>query len=86
MRNYREFFQSLVGLAGESQNFDGNGNYVRFSTGSGSNIVSTGPINGGEQLFGNFPGRPLGTRPARPGANPPREAHGALLHPEPSPT
>jgi phospholipid/cholesterol/gamma-HCH transport system substrate-binding protein len=71
VRNYREFFQSLVGLSGESQNFDGNGNYVRFSTGSGSNIVSSGPINGGEQLFGNFPGTPQGTRPARPGANPP---------------
>ena len=29
-RNYKEFFQTLVGLAGESQNFDGNGSYTRF--------------------------------------------------------
>ena len=33
--NYKEFFQSLVGLSGESQNFDGNGNYTRFQTGGG---------------------------------------------------
>jgi phospholipid/cholesterol/gamma-HCH transport system substrate-binding protein len=72
VRNYREFFQSLVGLAGESQNFDGNGNYVRFSTGSGANTVASGPINGGEKLFANFPGNPLGTRPARPGSKPPQ--------------
>ena len=69
--NYQEFFQSLVGLSGESQNFDGNGNYVRFTTGGGDDTRSSGPINGGPQLFANFVRRPLGTRPARPARTPP---------------
>ena len=34
--NYKEFFYALVGIAGEGQNFDGNGMYVRFQTGGGS--------------------------------------------------
>ena len=33
--NYKDFFYALVGLAGEGQNFDGNGMYVRFQTGGG---------------------------------------------------
>ena len=33
--NYREFRYTLVGLAGEGQNFDGNGQYVRFQPGGG---------------------------------------------------
>ena len=33
--NYREFFYSVVQLAGESQVFDGNGSYVRFQAGGG---------------------------------------------------
>ncbi len=70
--NYQEFFQSLAGLSGESQNFDGNGNYVRFTTGGGSNTKSSGPINGGANLFANFIGNPLGTRPARPAKKPPQ--------------
>jgi phospholipid/cholesterol/gamma-HCH transport system substrate-binding protein len=45
---------------------------VRFSTGGGDNTQSTGPINGGPKLFANFIGRPLGTRPARPGSKPPQ--------------
>jgi virulence factor Mce-like protein len=69
--NYQEFFQSLVGVSGESQNFDGNGNYVRFTTGGGDNTQATGPINGGPNLFANFIGQPRGTRPARPSRTPP---------------
>ena len=34
--NYKEFFYAMVGLAGEGQNFDGNGMYVRFQTGGGA--------------------------------------------------
>ena len=34
--NYKDFFYAMVGLAGEGQNFDGNGGYVRFQTGGGS--------------------------------------------------
>ncbi len=40
--NYKEFIWALVGLAGEGQNFDGNGMYVRFQTGGGSQQVSLG--------------------------------------------
>ncbi len=40
--NYKEFWYALVGLAGEGQNFDGNGQYVRFQTGGGAQTVSLG--------------------------------------------
>ena len=44
----------MVGLAGEGQNFDGNGMYVRFQTGGGPYTVSTGPSTlTGQPLFGN---------------------------------
>ena len=69
--NYKEFFQSLVGLSGESQNFDGNGTYTRFQPGGGAQTVSTGSIPGTGPLFGNAVAPPLGTRPARPSRRPP---------------
>jgi ABC-type transporter Mla subunit MlaD len=69
--NYKEFFQTLVGLSGESQNFDGNGPYTRFQPGGGSQTVSTGSVRGGAPLFGNAVAPPLGTRPARPARRPP---------------
>ena len=39
VENYKEFFYTLVGLAGEGQNFDGNGMYVRFQTGGGAELA-----------------------------------------------
>jgi hypothetical protein len=65
--NYKEFFWGLVGLAGEGQNFDGNGMYVRFQTGGGSQQISLGnsSSNSGEQ-FGNLIAAPLGNRPYDP--------------------
>ena len=75
--NYKEFWQAMVGLSGEAQNFDGNGSYVRFQTGGGSNTLSTGNDRlrhgpgTGEPLFGNFTLQPIGTRPARPAVKPP---------------
>ena len=42
VENYKEFFYALVGLAGEGQNTDGNGMYVRFQVGGGSQTVSLG--------------------------------------------
>jgi phospholipid/cholesterol/gamma-HCH transport system substrate-binding protein len=75
VENYKEFWYTMVGLAGEGQNFDGNGQYVRFQTGGGSNSVSTGQIPGAaagnDRLFGNAAAQPLGTRPAYPGKRPP---------------
>ena len=75
--NYKEFFQALVGLSGESQNFDGNGTYTRFQPGGGAQTVSTGNVGAQGPFFGNTTAPPLGTRPARPAKRPPynRKAH-----------
>jgi phospholipid/cholesterol/gamma-HCH transport system substrate-binding protein len=72
VENYKEFFYALVGLSGEGQNFDGNGMYVRFQTGGGSQALSLGSAssNTGE-LFGNAIALPLGNRPFYPGRKPP---------------
>ncbi|MFL5843945.1 MAG: MlaD family protein [Solirubrobacteraceae bacterium] len=77
--NYKEFWYAMVGLAGESQNFDGNGPYVRFQTGGGNQTISTGPVGGtvgntdslGDTLFANPGAKPIGTRPAYPSLRPP---------------
>ena len=70
--NYKEFFYALVGIAGEGQNFDGNGMYVRFQTGGGSQQVSLGQSNiGTGPQFANLPTPPIGNRPAYPGKQPP---------------
>jgi virulence factor Mce-like protein len=68
--NYKEFFYALVGIAGEGQSTDGNGMYVRFQTGGGTQTVSLGSKSG-TQLFGNNPEVPLGNQPAYPGKRPP---------------
>ena len=65
--NYKEFWQTMVALAGEGQNFDGNGMSVRFQPGGGANTVSTGTTSfGGTPLFANDIYQPLGSRPANP--------------------
>lgn len=73
VENYKEFWQTMVGLSGEGQNFDGNGIYVRFQTGGGSQQVSTGTVFGqaGSNLFANAIEPPIGTRPAMPARRPP---------------
>ncbi|HYZ27844.1 MAG TPA: MlaD family protein [Thermoleophilaceae bacterium] len=74
VENYKEFWQALTGLSGESQNFDGNGSYTRFQTGGGSHFVSTGQALGGGPSTvqnGNAVVAPIGARPARPAARPP---------------
>jgi phospholipid/cholesterol/gamma-HCH transport system substrate-binding protein len=74
--NYKEFWYTMVGLAGEGQNFDGNGSYVRFQPGGGDQTISTGAVGGSlsNQLFGNAVAKPIGTRPAYPGHRPPYNA------------
>jgi ABC-type transporter Mla subunit MlaD len=74
--NYKEFWYALVGLAGESQNFDGNGHYVRFAVGGGDQTISTGKYGGnaGTELYGRVDDPPLGTRPAYPGKRSPYNA------------
>src|SRR3954452_2141811 len=71
--NYKEFWYTMVGLAGEGQNFDGNGMYVRFQPGGGDQTISTGKVGGsaGDQVFGNVVAKPIGTRPRFPGVRPP---------------
>ena len=72
VENYKEFWYTLVGLSGEGQNFDGNGQYVRFQVGGGTQTVSTGRTNFGnpEQFFNNA-SPPIGVRPVFPGKRPP---------------
>ena len=64
--NYKEFWYAMVGLAGEGQNFDGNGMYVRFQPGGGDQTISTGSVGPytNAPLFANAVATPLGTRPA----------------------
>jgi hypothetical protein len=71
LQNYQELFQSAAGLAGISQNFDGNGRYVRSDAGGGSQRVVTGNLTGSGPLYANAVLTPLGTRPAYPGKAPP---------------
>ncbi|MDX6665175.1 MAG: phospholipid/cholesterol/gamma-HCH transport system substrate-binding protein [Solirubrobacteraceae bacterium] len=77
--NYKEFWYAMVGLAGEGQNFDANGPYVRFQTGGGDQTISTGAVGGSvgnhppgsEVLYANPGAQPIGTRPAYPKLRPP---------------
>jgi ABC-type transporter Mla subunit MlaD len=74
-RVYKEFWYSLVGLAGQSANFDGNGLYTRVQTGGGANEAKSDVLPGrgpqDRQLFGNALVQPQGTRPTRPKSKPP---------------
>ena len=70
--NYKEFWYSMVGLAGEGQDFDGNGPYVRFQPGGGDQTLSMGQSGDlPDKIFANAIAPPLGTRPAYPGKRPP---------------
>jgi len=71
VENYKEFMYGLVGLSGEGQNFDGNGMYVRFQPGGGTQGVSLGTGSGAGAVFGNSVAVPLGNRPFYPGRRPP---------------
>ncbi|MEA2366672.1 MAG: phospholipid/cholesterol/gamma-HCH transport system substrate-binding protein [Thermoleophilaceae bacterium] len=64
LRNYEEFFQSMVSLAGESQNFDGNGSFARIQAGGGY-AVQTPPIGAQGPFHSSAAEQPLGTRPAK---------------------
>ena len=71
LQAYQELFQSAVGLASLSGNFDGNGRYVRSTAAVGADRVAAGDLPGGGPLYGNAVLAPLGTRPAYPGHQPP---------------
>jgi phospholipid/cholesterol/gamma-HCH transport system substrate-binding protein len=73
--NYQEFWYTMVGFAGEAQDFEGNGSYVRTATGGGDQLIKTGKLanrpKGRDVLYGNALAPPLGTRPKRPSKKPP---------------
>jgi phospholipid/cholesterol/gamma-HCH transport system substrate-binding protein len=79
VENYKEFWYSLVGLAGIGQGFDGNGNFAKFLVGnSGQTLVSqpakaVGYTSKGTslKLLARAPLPPQGTRPAFPAEEPP---------------
>ncbi|MFY9265104.1 MAG: MlaD family protein [Solirubrobacterales bacterium] len=68
--NYKEFFYSLVGMAGESANFNANGPFLRIATGSAAAVrVPSGAGPG--TLYGPAARPQIGVRPALPAKNPP---------------
>jgi phospholipid/cholesterol/gamma-HCH transport system substrate-binding protein len=78
--NYKEFGYTVVGLAGESQPFDGNGPSLRFFSAGGA-VPPGGPVpnlreavpGGGfhqEALWGGSTTPPIGTRPVASSAPP----------------
>jgi phospholipid/cholesterol/gamma-HCH transport system substrate-binding protein len=70
--NYKEFWWTMVGLSGESQNFDGNGSYVRFQPGGGSQAVALGSAKSPTgQLIGSAAAPVQGVQPKYPGKRPP---------------
>jgi ABC-type transporter Mla subunit MlaD len=67
--NAREFFYSTANLAGESQNFDGNGPYLRLHPGGGDiPVKDTNPLappnfKDDKQLYGSSATAPIGNQP-----------------------
>jgi hypothetical protein len=74
-KTFKEFWYSMVGLASQSANFDGNGLYTRVQTGGGAYPAQSETLPGkgpqDNKLFGNALVLPLGTRPTRPDNKPP---------------
>jgi phospholipid/cholesterol/gamma-HCH transport system substrate-binding protein len=80
VEDYKEFWYSLVGLAGLGAHFDGNGTFGRFVVGNSGQVLrsaKTGVIGssatGLSELLARSPLPPQGTRPAFPGSEPPYE-------------
>ncbi len=74
--NYREFFYYLVNFAGITQNFDGNGPYVRAQIGGGSTLAKadnpSGRFTVDKDLWANTVAPPSGVQPQL-GGRPPRK-------------
>ncbi|MGH2910886.1 MAG: MlaD family protein [Solirubrobacteraceae bacterium] len=76
---YKEFWYSLVGLAGISQTFDGNGPTNRFMVSTGNQTLLSAPASvvgakttgRKQQLLAHVSQPPLGTSPAFPVTEPP---------------
>jgi phospholipid/cholesterol/gamma-HCH transport system substrate-binding protein len=67
VENFKEFFYATVGIAGESANFDGNGQYLRFQPGGGGVLTRAanpaGVDSQSNEVFGHTVAPPLGTTP-----------------------
>ena len=72
--NYREFLYNMANFAGQGQNFDGNGPYLRIQGGGGPQLVGEPNPNAKQGVektnFAHTITAPLGTQP-RLGAKPP---------------
>ena len=71
--NFREFLYGTVQQAAESQNFDGNGRYLRFQSGGGDELLQTDNPGGPFQQtrnYGNAIEVPIGVRPVVDGTPP----------------
>jgi ABC-type transporter Mla subunit MlaD len=74
VENYKEFWYTMVGLAGEAANFDGNGSMIRAGLGGGSYLVNFGRSRADRTaVVGNANLRPLGSSPLYPAQQPPYE-------------
>jgi phospholipid/cholesterol/gamma-HCH transport system substrate-binding protein len=72
--NYKEFFHSLVGMAGESAGFDGNGGFLRLQASGSDTQVRSGKTNYSQESYTAKPTLPpLMTRPAYGNQLPPMD-------------
>jgi virulence factor Mce-like protein len=74
VKNYQEFWYSMVGQAAEGQNADGNGNFLRIAASGGPDTVQTGSTNfygNIDSAFAQMAAPPLRTRPSYPNRVPP---------------
>jgi phospholipid/cholesterol/gamma-HCH transport system substrate-binding protein len=74
--NYREFFYYLANFAGVSQNFDGNGPYLRVQAGGGGTLVKldnpSGNLSTDKQDWAHVATAPEGVQPQL-GGRPPKK-------------
>jgi phospholipid/cholesterol/gamma-HCH transport system substrate-binding protein len=85
--SYREFLYNLTNLAGQTQNYDGNGPFLRLQAGGGSQLVST-PNPSAEQqtdkvAFAHTAAAPIGTQPQLGGKPPLKPAAPCYKNPVP---
>ena len=77
--NYKEFWYTMVALAGESQNFDGNGAYVRFQPGGGTRPCRPAASSSSGDRCSATRSPAAGHAPALPGQAPALRVRSALL-------
>ncbi|HEX5146126.1 MAG TPA: MlaD family protein [Conexibacter sp.] len=85
VENYKEFWYTMVGLAGEGQSFDGNGSMIRTALGGGSHEVDFGTSRVLDSpVVGNTNLAPLGASPLYP-STPPAYKPSATCYQQPLP-